>query len=101
MGKKAFTLIELLAVIVVLAIIAIITIPMILGIVEKARRKAAIDSLYGYIDAVEKQIMLDTLKGNTYENGRYYISDIEYQEISYLSILESIKADTITPSKYL
>ena len=59
--KKGFTLIELLAVIVILAIIAIIAVPQILGVVEKARKSSAESSALGYIDAIEKQIMIDML----------------------------------------
>jgi len=40
-NKKGFTLIELLAVIVILAIIALITAPIILNVIEDARRDAA------------------------------------------------------------
>ena len=64
MKRKGFTLIELLAVIVVLAIIALIATPMILNVVEKARKGAAKSSALGYIDAVEKQIMVNQLNEN-------------------------------------
>ena len=64
MNKKGFTLIELLAVIVVLAIIALIATPMILNVVEKARKGAAKSSALGWIDAVEKQIMVNQLNEN-------------------------------------
>ena len=40
MNKKGFTLIELLAVIVILAIIALIATPIILGIIDDARKEA-------------------------------------------------------------
>ena len=59
--KKGFTLIELLAVIVILAIIALIATPMILGVIETARKGAAKTSALGYLDAVEKQIMINQL----------------------------------------
>ena len=59
MNKKGFTLIELLAVIVILAIIALIATPTILGVIEKARKESAEASALGYIDAVEKQIMIN------------------------------------------
>ena len=49
--RKAFTLVELLAVIVILAIIALISTPIILGIIDKARRGAFEDSAYGIFDA--------------------------------------------------
>ncbi len=54
MKKKGFTLIELLAVIVILAIIALIATPMIMGVIEKARKKAAIQSVNGLLEAGEQ-----------------------------------------------
>ena len=64
--KKGFTLIELLAVIVVLAIIAVIAVPTILNVVEKARKGAAVSSAYGYIDAVEKYIVMHNIDSTKY-----------------------------------
>ena len=52
-NKKGFTLIELLAVIVILAIIALIATPIILNMINNARKSASIDSAYGYIEAIE------------------------------------------------
>ena len=49
--KKGFTLIELLAVIVILAIIALITVPLITGVVEKARKGSVKDTVLGMFDA--------------------------------------------------
>ena len=49
--KKGFTLIELLAVIVILAIIAVVTIPMIMNVIEKAKKGALEDSAYGLIES--------------------------------------------------
>ena len=40
MNKKGFTLIELLAVIVILAIIALIATPIILGMIDSAKKQA-------------------------------------------------------------
>lgn len=74
-SRKGFTLIELLAVIVILAIIALIAIPQILGVIDTARKGAAKDSALGYVDAVEKSIMLgmiDDTKGAS--NGEYSVS---------------------------
>ena len=53
LNKKGFTLIELLAIIVILAIIAVITVPIILNIIENARKGAAKNSVIGYGKAVE------------------------------------------------
>lgn len=57
-SNKGFTLIELLAVIVILAIIALIATPIILNVIDTARKGAKESSALGYIDAVEKQVML-------------------------------------------
>ena len=51
--KNAFTLIELLAVIVILAIIALIAVPVIMNIIDKANKSAFKDSAYGIINAGE------------------------------------------------
>ncbi len=56
-NKKGFTLIELLAVIVILAIIALIATPIVLQIIEKARRSAAQDTVYGVISAAKSSYM--------------------------------------------
>ena len=54
--QKGFTLIELLAVIVILAVIALIATPLVMGVINRARANAAIDSVYGYLDAVEQAV---------------------------------------------
>ena len=54
MKKNGFTLIELLAIIVILAIIAVITVPIVLNIIDNAEKNSAIDSAYGYKDALQK-----------------------------------------------
>ena len=50
-NKKAFTLVELLGVIVVLAILALITIPIISNVINDVRIKSLRDSAYGLIEA--------------------------------------------------
>ena len=53
MKKKGFTLIELLAVIVILAIIALLAVPMVIKIINNAKKDAAKSSVLGYVDAIE------------------------------------------------
>ncbi|MBQ9011303.1 MAG: type II secretion system protein [Bacilli bacterium] len=50
---KGFTLVELLAVIVILAVVALITTPLILNVINDARKKGAEDKAWGTIDAVK------------------------------------------------
>ena len=65
--NKGFTLVELLAVIVILALIALIVTPIILNIIKDEKRSAAKDSAYGYIDAVEKYIVLAKTRTGNYK----------------------------------
>lgn len=60
-NTKGFTLIELLAVIVILAIIALIATPIILNMIEDARKSAAKDSAYAYLDAAETYIAMNMM----------------------------------------
>ena len=62
-----FTLIELLAIIVILAIIAVITVPIILNIIDNSKKGAAIDSAYGYKDAVNKYYLSKSLDENNFD----------------------------------
>ena len=74
-SKRGFTLIELLAIIVILAIIAVITVPIILNIVEDATKNAAVDSAYGYKDAINKFYASKLLQDKDYyiPSGSYYV----------------------------
>ena len=80
--KKGFTLIELLAVIVILAIIALIALPLITGVVEKARKGSIESSALGWIDAVGKNVMAilvqepDAVQDLSSLSGRYSVSNL-------------------------
>ena len=63
-NEKAFTLIELLAVIVILAVIALIAVPQVIKILNKARLSAAEDTTYGITKAAESYIADFMLKNN-------------------------------------
>ena len=91
--KKGFTLIELLAVIVVLAIIALIAVPRILNVVDKAKISSERVSALGYIDAVEKQIIinqLDSDNSNDITTGVYTPDELK---------LKGVKVKGQTPSE--
>ena len=69
MNKKGFTLIELLAVIIILAVIALIATPVVLNVVENARREAAENSAYGIIDAAKYQYIESMLTSTVVSSG--------------------------------
>ena len=77
-SNKGFTLIELLAVIVILAIIALIATPIILNVIDTARKGAKESSALGYVDAVEKQIMLAEVESTATKitAGTYSVSEL-------------------------
>ena len=85
MNKKGFTLIELLAVIVILAIIALIATPIIMGIIDDAKKNSARNSAYGYLDAIDKSVVSQSFTNSTIQslNGTYEIkSSGSYIELS-------------------
>ncbi|MBP3921024.1 MAG: leucine-rich repeat domain-containing protein [Bacilli bacterium] len=74
--NKAFTLIELLAIIVILAIIAVITIPIILNIVDNSSKGAAVDSAYGYKNAVNDFYVQELYEDPNFKlDGGYNVKD--------------------------
>ena len=75
--KKGFTLIELLAVIVILAIIALIAAPIILNIIESVRIRAAVQSAYGYVDAVNYRMAKDKLSSEQISDATYDILETD------------------------
>ncbi len=80
MKKNGFTLIELLAVIVIVGVLSLIATPVILGVIESARRGAAVNSTYGYVEAIEKsslQDMIDKSEYITKKDGTYSAETIK------------------------
>ena len=80
--NKAFTLIELLAVIVILAIIALIAVPIILNIVEKSKKSAFQDSAYGLIESTKLLYTEGVLDGDSkdqvFEFGEGKTNNLKY-----------------------
>ena len=77
MKKKGFTLIELLAVIVVLAVIALIAVPVVLNLINTAKKGAAEQSVTGYVKAVENTIIKDMINNKEVSDGTYKYNSIE------------------------
>ena len=73
--KNAFTLIELLAVIVILAIIALIATPIILNIISDSKEESNKRSVEMYGKAVEQAIAKLQLNGNEIPAGDYTTTD--------------------------
>ena len=68
-----FTLIELLAVIVILAIIALIATPIVLNIIDDAKKESDLRSGEFYLKGLELSIAQATLKGQNITDGVYNI----------------------------
>ena len=71
--KNAFTLIELLAVIVVLAIIALIATPIVMNTIKNAKKGAAERTADNYIKQVETAVAESRIDGTKVANGTYNI----------------------------
>ena len=80
--NKGFTLVELLAVIVILALIALIATPIILNVINDAKKQAAKDSAYGYMDAVEKYIVSSELEDKSIQDGTYRVEELNSMGVS-------------------
>lgn len=82
MKKKGFTLIELLAVIVILAILSLIATPIILNVVEDAKKGSKESSAVGYLQGVEEYQIAAELSGKkTIPDGTLSIDDLKQYDI--------------------
>ena len=66
--KKAFTLIELLAIIIILAVIALIATPIVLNVIEKSKLESNRNSVYGLIDTGRLYYAESLLDDTKYSN---------------------------------
>ena len=80
-SECGFTLIELLAVIVILAIIALITVPLILNVIETAKRGSFKDTAYGLIESAELYYSKQQLNGNNIGSKTFTFPDAK--ELGY------------------
>ena len=73
LNNKAFTLIELLSIIVILAMIAVITVPIILNVIDNSKKGAIQDSALGFKDSVQKYYMNTLVDDKTVELPNGYV----------------------------
>ncbi|MDD3452964.1 MAG: type II secretion system protein [Bacilli bacterium] len=77
--KKGFTLLELLAVIVVITIFSLVVVPFIIGIINKARLNAFIQTGYGILDAAENYYVNQLLYNTVTDNVTVSFDDYKNQ----------------------
>ena len=100
LNKSAFTLIELLAIIVILAIIAVITVPIILNVIDNSKKGAAIDSAYGYKEAIYKGFLNDlTLDQNKALPTGVYIIDSTGKLVNSNGVVLNITISGTVPTE--
>ncbi|MCI9233314.1 MAG: prepilin-type N-terminal cleavage/methylation domain-containing protein [Bacilli bacterium] len=80
--EKGFTLIELLAVIIILAIMALISIPLILNLIEKAKKNAFEESAYGIMESVRLYYM-ENIIDNKELGDKVFSYEEEEKELKY------------------
>ena len=105
--KKGFTLIELLAVIIILAIVALIATPIILDVVEDARKSAAkseasmiLSGIQNYCATEDMKIQMNTLEGEAKCSGKASILQADVASMVNLGNAEMKSDVTITDGKY-
>ncbi len=92
--KKAFTLIELLAVIIILAIVALIATPIILDVIDEAERSANLSQAYLLLSGAENLYTTSQLTGEF--NDKFIKGDDIYGEIDTTGEKPPIGEITIT-----
>ena len=101
-----FTLIELLAVIVILAVIALIAAPFIVNTIEKARKKAFENSVYGVMKAYKLKTIDDKYSAEKVYNFPEGNSELLYSGTKmiggsiFLTLDSNIEVIDITDGKY-
>ena len=89
MNKKGFTLIELLAVIVILAVIALIATPMIMGVINEARR-GSLERTYENIEHTAELYFFDKYEGKLNTDPTVIpMSELKSMVKNYTSDMES------------
>ena len=105
--KKGFTLIELLAVIIILAIVALIATPIILDVVEDARKSAAkseasmiLSGIQSYCATEDMKQQMGSLEGEAKCSGKSSILQADVASMVNLGNAKMKSDVTITDGKY-
>ena len=94
MNKKAFTLIELLAVITILGIVSLITVPVVIGVISKSKENLY-NSQVSYIEKASKKWSVDNINSLP-ENGSICVKLSTLKDLGYLKDNpKNLKTDSI------
>ncbi len=98
--KKGFTLIELLAVIIILAIVALIATPIILNVIDDARRSAAKSETSMVLSGIQSYCATEDMKVqmNTLEGARKCNATITKADVATMVSLGNAKVTDVTVS---
>ncbi len=95
--KKGFTLIELLAVIIILAIIALIATPIILNVVDDARRSAAVSEASMIVSGVNNYCATSAMKNQMDSSNADICADgVDKTEVPTMVNLGNATVNSIT-----
>ncbi|MDD3242026.1 MAG: type II secretion system protein [Bacilli bacterium] len=75
-NKNAFTLIEVLAVIVIISVLLLLAVPEISGLILKSRRSASKDSTINFLKEFDNYMLESYKTGDSFEDGYYIIKDL-------------------------
>lgn len=106
MNKKGFTLIELLAVIIILAIVALIATPIVLNVVDDAKKSAAkseasmiLSGITSYCSLEDMKVQMGTLAEDAKKCGAATIT-AENAKTMYTNSDATVSAVTVADGKY-
>ena len=99
MRKNAFTLIELLAVIVILAIIALIAIPIVIHIIDDSKKSSEKESIKLYLDTTEKMVAKYQMNHTSFNPSICDIQDSGNIKCNDVDITIEMKGKTPTYGK--
>ena len=83
MNKKGFTTMELLAVIIVLVVLSTITISILTNTIQNADKKAAEESAYGYVNALNMEIIEGNYSSKKLIKSGYYYTQYLAKELDF------------------